>query len=168
MKRFFKPLMDEIHKMGLQYEGFLYGGLILVDGEPYVLEFNVRLGDPEAQVILPLLDFSLLSFKEGTWKDKKVKDKKVVCVVIASKGYPGDYEVGREIKIRESEEVIIFHAGTKWIDGRLVTAGGRVLNVVALGESFKEARDKVYRNINNISFENMYYRRDIALEVENL
>lgn len=167
-EKIFKPLMDEIHKMGLQYEGFLYGGLILVDGEPYVLEFNVRLGDPEAQVILPLLDFSLLSFKEGTWKDKKVKDKKVVCVVIASKGYPGDYEVGREIKIRESEEVIIFHAGTKWIDGRLVTAGGRVLNVVALGESFKEARDKVYRNINNISFENMYYRRDIALEVENL
>ncbi len=167
-EKIFKPLMYEIHEMGLQYEGFLYGGLILVDGEPYVLEFNVRLGDPEAQVILPLLDFSLLSFKEGTWKDKKVKDKKAVCVVLASKGYPGYYEMGKEIKIRENREVIIFHAGTKWVDGRLVTAGGRVLNVVALGESFKEARDKVYRSINNISFEDMYYRRDIALEVENL
>ncbi|ACI18438.1 phosphoribosylamine--glycine ligase [Dictyoglomus thermophilum] len=167
-KKIFKPLMEEIYKMGFKYEGFLYGGLILVNGEPYVLEFNVRLGDPEAQVILPLLDFSLLSFREEVWRNQKVKDKKAVCVVIASKGYPDKYEVGKEISIRESKEVIIFHAGTKVMDGKLVTAGGRVLNVVALGESFKEAREKVYRNINNISFENMYYRRDIAIEVENL
>ncbi|MFN3699431.1 MAG: phosphoribosylamine--glycine ligase, partial [Dictyoglomus sp.] len=108
-KKIFRPLLEELDKAKLFYEGFLYGGLILVDKEPYVLEFNVRLGDPEAQVILPLLDFSLLDFKEGNLKSKKeVKDQKAVCVVVASKGYPEKYEVGKEITIKETKEVLIF------------------------------------------------------------
>lgn len=166
-KKIFRPLLEELDKAKLFYEGFLYGGLILVDKEPYVLEFNVRLGDPEAQVILPLLDFSLLDFKEGNLKSKKeVKDQKAVCVVVASKGYPEKYEVGKEITIKETKEVLIFHAGTKFESGKLITSGGRVLNLVGLDFNFKNAREKVYSNIQNIFFEGMYYRRDIALEVE--
>lgn len=166
-KKIFKPLLDEIDKMGLCYEGFLYGGLILVNGEPYVLEFNVRLGDPEAQVILPLLDFSLLEFtKENIVSQKTIKKEKAVCVVLASKGYPEKYEVGKDIDIKETDEVLIFHAGTKFENGKLVTAGGRVINLVGLDFSFRKAREKVYRNVQNVIFDGMYYRRDIAAEVE--
>lgn len=166
-KKIFKPLLEEIDKMGLCYEGFLYGGLILVNGEPYVLEFNVRLGDPEAQVILPLLDFSLLEFtKENIVSQKTIKKEKAVCVVLASKGYPEKYEVGKDIDIKETDEVLIFHAGTKFENGKLVTAGGRVINLVGLDFSFRKAREKVYRNVQNVFFDGMYYRRDIAAEVE--
>lgn len=166
-KKIFKPLLEEIDKMGLCYEGFLYGGLILVNGEPYVLEFNVRLGDPEAQVILPLLDFSLLEFtKENIVSQKTIKKEKAVCVVLASKGYPEKYEVGKDIDIKETDEVLIFHAGTKFENGKLVTAGGRVINLVGLDFSFRKAREKVYRNVQNVIFDGMYYRRDIAAEVE--
>jgi len=162
-KKIFKPLLEEIDKMGLCYEGFLYGGLILVNGEPYVLEFNVRLGDPEAQVILPLLDFSLLEFtKENIVSQKTIKKEKAVCVVLASKGYPEKYEVGKDIDIKETDEVLIFHAGTKFENGKLVTAGGRVINLVGLDFSFRKAREKVYRNVQNVIFDGMYYRRDIA------
>lgn len=166
-KKIFKPLLEEIDKMGGYYEGFLYGGLILVNGEPYVLEFNVRLGDPEAQVILPLLEFSLLEFAEEKVVSKKlIKKEKAVCVVLASKGYPEKYDIGKEINIRSTDEVLIFHAGTKLENGRLVTAGGRVMNLVGIDVSFKRAREKVYKNIENVFFENMYYRKDIAKEVE--
>lgn len=172
LKLIFKPLLSELEKNNLKYEGFLYGGLILVNNEPYVLEFNVRLGDPEAQVILPIIGFSLLDLKEGknikVYDEKEYSEKKAVCVVLASKGYPEKYEVGKEINIKETEETIIFHAGTSFRDGKLVTSGGRVLNVVGLGKSFKEAREKVYKDIQNVFFENMYYRKDIALEVEDM
>jgi len=97
-----------------------------------------------------------------------ITEKKAVCVVLASKGYPERYEVGKEISVKETKETIIFHAGTSFRNGKLVTSGGRVLNVVGLGKSFKEAREKVYKNIQNIFFENMYYRKDIALEVEDM
>jgi len=172
LKLIFKPLLSELEKNNLKYEGFLYGGLILVNNEPYVLEFNVRLGDPEAQVILPIIGFSLLDLKDGknikVYDEKGYTEKKAVCVVLASKGYPEKYEVGKEINIKETKETIIFHAGTSFRDGKLVTSGGRVLNVVGLGKSFKEAREKVYKDIQNIFFENMYYRKDIALEVEDM
>jgi phosphoribosylamine--glycine ligase len=172
LKLIIKPLLSELEKNNLKYEGFLYGGLILVNNEPYVLEFNVRLGDPEAQVILPIIGFSLLDLKDGknikVYDEKEYSEKKAVCVVLASKGYPEKYEVGKEINIKETKETIIFHAGTSFSDGKLVTSGGRVLNVVGLGKSFKEAREKVYKDIQNIFFENMYYRKDIALEVEDM
>jgi phosphoribosylamine--glycine ligase len=172
LKLIFKPLLSELEKNSLKYEGFLYGGLILVNNEPYVLEFNVRLGDPEAQVILPIIGFSLLDLKDGknikVYDEKEYSEKKAVCVVLASKGYPEKYEVGKEINIKETKETIIFHAGTSFREGKLVTSGGRVLNVVGLGKSFKEAREKVYKDIQNIFFENMYYRKDIALEVEDM
>jgi len=172
LKLIFKPLLSELEKNNLKYEGFLYGGLILVNNEPYVLEFNVRLGDPEAQVILPIIGFSLLDLKDGknikVYDEKEYSEKKAVCVVLASKGYPEKYEVGKEINIKETKETIIFHAGTSFRDGKLVTSGGRVLNVVGLGKSFKEAREKVYKDIQNVFFENMYYRKDIALEVEDM
>lgn len=172
LKLIFKPLLSELEKNNLKYEGFLYGGLILVNNEPYVLEFNVRLGDPEAQVILPIIGFSLLDLKDGknikVYDEKEYSEKKAVCVVLASKGYPEKYEVGKEINIKETKETIIFHAGTSFRDGKLVTSGGRVLNVVGLGKSFKEAREKVYKDIQNVFFENMYYRKDIALEVKDM
>lgn len=97
---------------------------------------------------------------------QKTIKKKAVCVVLASKGYPEKYEVGKDIDIKETDEVLIFHAGTKFENGKLVTAGGRVINLVGLDFSFRKAREKVYRNVQNVIFDGMYYRRDIAAEVE--
>ncbi|PMQ02423.1 MAG: phosphoribosylamine--glycine ligase [Dictyoglomus sp. NZ13-RE01] len=165
--RIFKPLMEELYKRNIYYTGFLYGGFILVNNDPYVLEFNVRLGDPEAQVILPLLDYdlsSLLENKDFPWN----KQKKALCVVLASKGYPGHYETGKEITFKNinTEDIYIFHAGTVRKDGKLLTAGGRVLSVVGVGNDFQSIRSKVYKTIEEgIFFDNMYYRRDIGKEV---
>ncbi|MGB9856917.1 MAG: phosphoribosylamine--glycine ligase [Dictyoglomaceae bacterium] len=167
-KKIFKPLLEELDKRNIKYQGFLYGGLILVKDEPYVLEFNVRLGDPEAQVILPLLDFDFTSifYKNNfPWK----LDKKALCVVLASYGYPGKYETGKEVVFGDLnfENLYIFHAGTVKKDERIFTAGGRVLSVTSWGDSFKEVREKVYQAIDKIHFENKYYRRDIGIELRD-
>ncbi|MCX7845115.1 MAG: phosphoribosylamine--glycine ligase [Dictyoglomaceae bacterium] len=165
-KNIFKPLLEELDRRNISYQGFLYAGLILVKNEPYVLEFNVRLGDPEAQVILPLLDFNLsdILFKNNfPW----FSQRKALCVVLASRGYPGKYEMGKEVIFKKInfDDLYIFHAGTIKKDEKILTAGGRVLSVTSWGDSFKEIRERVYTAIDNIYFENKYYRRDIGLEL---
>lgn len=165
-KNIFRPLLEELTKRNINYQGFLYGGLILVRNEPYVLEFNVRLGDPEAQVILPLLSFNftdILYKSDFPW----LLDKKALCVVLASKGYPGDYEIGKEIIFKNInfEKLYIFHAGTVKRDGKILTSGGRVLSVTSWGENFQEVRERVYNAIDEIYFENKYYRKDIGIEL---
>ncbi len=165
-KNIFWPLLDELIKKNINYRGFLYGGLILVRNEPYVLEFNVRLGDPEAQVILPLLNFNftdILYKSNFPW----LSDKKALCVVLASKGYPGNYEVGKEIIFKNInfEKLYIFHAGTVKRNGKILTSGGRVLSVTSWGENFQEVRERVYNAIDEIYFENKYYRKDIGIEL---
>jgi len=157
---------------GVPYRGVLYGGLMLTDEGPKVLEFNVRFGDPESQAVLPRLAGDLvpglLATIDGTVAGCKMEwtSKYCVCVVVASGGYPGKYETGIPIKglkaAARDSKVEVFHAGTRKEDGDIVTAGGRVLNVVALGADFDEARGLAYEAVQMISFEGMHYRKDIG------
>ncbi len=163
-----------LRQEGIIYRGVLYAGLILTDDGPKVLEFNCRFGDPEAQVVLPLLNSDLveimLALTEGNLKDYKLNwsNKMCVSVVMASGGYPGSYEEGKEITgidtLGDISGLMVFHAGTKHVDDKVVTAGGRVLNIVGLGNDIHEARDKVYSAVERIHFDGAHYRKDIALK----
>ena len=156
------------------YEGCLYGGFMLTGDGPQIIEFNVRFGDPETQVVLPRLKSDFL---EVAWAvaNKKPKDihlewsnKFAVSVVLASEGYPGSYEKGKVITGIEDaealEDVIVFHAGTKEESGNLLTNGGRVLNVTALADTFEEARNRAYEAASLIHFEGKQFRCDIGLK----
>jgi len=166
------PVLRVLKEEGHPYLGFLYAGLMIVKGEPYVLEFNCRLGDPEAQAILPRLENDFLELVEKTLKGKlsqcelRESPKACVCVVMASKGYPGSYEKGKEItgleKVKALEDVIVFHAGTKKVGEKFYTNGGRVLGVTALGESIPKAIEKAYKAVSLIHFERAHFRRDIG------
>jgi phosphoribosylamine--glycine ligase len=157
---------------GYPYTGVLYAGLMIADGEPKVLEFNARFGDPEAQPLLIRLtsDLSpvLLATINGTLSDISLMwdHRPSVCVVMASGGYPGSYEKGKEISgVDDAEslaDVVVFHAGTKYSDGRLVTSGGRVLGVTALGDDLSGAIDRAYEAVEKISWEGAHYRTDIG------
>jgi len=181
MKKIFYPLVNGLKKEGLLYKGILYAGLMIKDNHPYVLEFNVRFGDPEIQAILPKLRTDLVEIILAT-VDSKLKnvclewdERFCLCVVLASGGYPLSYTKGKEIlgleKINNKEDIFVFHAGTRRISekGReyFVTNGGRVLNIVGLGLNIKEAQEKVYRAIKDVYFDNMHYRRDIGSKALN-
>jgi phosphoribosylamine--glycine ligase len=166
------PTVQAMAKEGLPYRGVLYAGLMIVDGKPVVLEFNARFGDPETQVILPLLktDFVeiLMAVIQGNLDRVKIDWSPEACVgvVVSSAGYPGSYKTGFPIRGIDSldKDVLVFHAGTKLgNDGLVRTDGGRVLTVVGVGKDMAEAREKVYRSIPNIHFEGCHYRKDIAL-----
>ncbi|MCS6936421.1 MAG: phosphoribosylamine--glycine ligase [Candidatus Bipolaricaulota bacterium] len=171
------PTFDALRRENISYEGILYFGLIWTQDGPYVLEYNVRWGDPETQVLVPRFDFDLLelylAIAEGRLErfETKLKPMSAVCVVLASGGYPERYEKGLEIEGLEafplqrerSVGTLVFHAGTTLQEGKIVTAGGRVLNVVGLGASLREARVRAYAAIEKIQFEGMQYRSDIAL-----
>jgi len=171
-KQIIEPILEFMKKEGHPYKGFLYVGLMIKDEQPRVVEFNARLGDPEAQVVLPLLDSSLLDLilasVEGTLSEQPIKlsDKTAATVVMASKGYPESYETGKEItgleKSQNQNDLMVFHAGTTSENGKLVTSGGRVISVSALGDSLKSALDKSYEAIKQIDFEGAYYRKDIG------
>ncbi len=167
-----KATVGALAAEGIGYAGVLYGGLMLTADGPRVLEFNVRFGDPETQAVLPRLSSDLvpglLATIEGTVGGLEMKwsSDYCVCVVLASGGYPGKYETGRPItglKAAASDPgVQVFHAGTRLEDGKVVTSGGRVLNVVALGGDFAEARGLAYQAVEMIGFEGMHYRTDIG------
>lgn len=159
-----------LREEGIEYRGFLYAGLMLTSEGPKVLEFNVRLGDPEAQPLLMRIkgDFlkTLLDFHEGKEVSVQQDERCSLCVVLASRGYPEKPEDGKPIyglEDVEGEEVILFHAGTEIKEGRFITKGGRVLNVCAWGSSLMEARERAYKAVRKISFEGMHYRKDIGL-----
>jgi len=166
IERVIKGLREE----GIYYRGFLYAGLMLTKDGPKVLEFNVRLGDPEAQPLLMRIkgDFLqiLLDFYEGKPVSLEIDPRHTLCVVLASKGYPEKPEDGKEIigleEVERMEDVVVFHAGTELKNGRLYTKGGRVLNVCAWGKDLKEARERAYKAIEKINFEGMHYRKDIG------
>jgi len=173
MRRTAEALVDE----GIDYRGVLYGGFILTESGPQVLEFNARFGDPETQVILPRLESDLLEVMlaaaEQRLNDVELSwsDQWAVSVVLASGGYPGDYESGKAISGIEQAGalpgVTVYHAGTKLAeDGRVLTAGGRVLNVTALGDSFAQARDRAYEAVAAISWDGMFYRSDIGARAQ--
>ncbi len=175
--------LNGIKKLGIGYCGVIYFGLMVENlnkenEQPYVLEFNCRFGDPETQVILPLLKNDLLEVMLSTVEGKLSNisldfyNQYACCVVLSSRGYPGEYEVGKEIfgldKLENSKDVLVFHAGTKLSNGRYYTSGGRVLNVVGVGDTLKEAIDKAYQVVSLIEFENKYHRNDIGKKGLNL
>ena len=165
-----EPTIATFNQRGIDYRGILYAGLMITpDGEPKVVEFNCRFGDPETQAVLPLLDTPLhelmLACTEQRLAEIKIKWKSdsAVCVVAAAGGYPDAYEKGQAIAgIENVTDAIVFHAGTKLENQQLVTNGGRVLGITALGADLTEAIAKVYPAVSQISFTDMYYRRDIG------
>jgi len=165
-----QPTILSLKDQGIDYKGVLYVGIILTSLGPKVLEFNCRFGDPEAQAILPIIEGDLfdplLAVVEGRLSEVKVKTRNLwsICVVLASAGYPLDYHIGEEIQFKEKldSKTLIFHAGTKTEDSKLITASGRVLNVVTTHENLKVAKQKVYEEIKKIHFNGMFYRKDIG------
>ncbi|MGI6116813.1 MAG: phosphoribosylamine--glycine ligase [Bilifractor sp.] len=176
-KNIFQPTVDAMAKEGRPFRGVIFFGLMLTDDGPKVLEYNCRFGDPEAQVVLPRMENDLIDVCEacidGTLDqiDLKFRDDACVCVVLASEGYPVSYQKGFPIrgleKFRGKDGYYVFHAGTKFNDrGEIVTNGGRVLGVTALGSTLKEARANAYRAVDWIDFDNKYYRHDIAKAID--
>ncbi len=167
MEKIFIPTMEAMNKEGRTFKGCLYFGLMLTPKGPKVIEYNCRFGDPETQVVLPLLESDLFEIMQhvenGTLKDAEVKFSKsaACCVVVASNGYPGKYETGFEITLPENSDGI-FVAGAKIKDGKLVTGGGRVLGVTEVGACLNCAINAAYETTKNVKFENAYYRKDIG------
>ena len=166
------PAVDGMNRNDTPYKGVLYAGVMLTQGGPRVLEFNVRFGDPETQPILMRMQSDLLDVMIAVCKGRldevsiKWDPRPAVCVVMASGGYPGKYEKGRVITglkdAGDCEDVMVFHAGTAEKDGQIVTSGGRVLGVTALGRDIPQAQARAYQAVEKIHFEGAYYRRDIA------
>ena len=177
METIFLPTVEAMNKEGRSFKGCLYFGLMITHKGPKVIEYNCRFGDPETQVVLPLLESDLLtimkSCTDGTLNKKQVKFKNgaAACIVMASKGYPSKYESGYELKIDESVEDKVYVAGAKLDDGVLKTAGGRVLGVIDTAPDLKTALDKAYKNTKKVTFANSYMRNDIGAkairELEN-
>ena len=171
-ERIIKPTIEGLKKEQITYRGFVFIGLIKVGDDPYVIEYNVRMGDPETEVVLPRLQTDLVSLLEATAKGKlkdcslSIDPRSATTVMIVSGGYPEEYEKGKVISgLQQESESIIFHAGTREKDGEVLTAGGRVLAITSLADDFKEALKKSYSRIEKISFENMYYRKDIGMDL---
>jgi phosphoribosylamine---glycine ligase len=168
-----RPLLDGLRKEGITYRGLLYPGLMITKDGPHVLEFNCRFGDPETQALLPRMKSDLLPLLDATIDGKldsqtiKWDERPSVTVVLASAGYPGKYETGKKIsglaEAAKLEGVQVFHAGTKIANGEVVTSGGRVLAVTALGQTISAARNRAYEAVSRIHFDGCHYRRDIAL-----
>ena len=168
MEKIFLPTINAMNSEGRTFKGCLYFGLMLTEKGPKVIEYNCRFGDPETQVVLPLLESDLLTVMQavtnGTLAETEVKfsKKNAACVIMASQGYPKSYEKGFEINIPDELLSTTYVAGAALKDGKTVTSGGRVLGVTAVGDSLKQAIDKAYGNVEKISFKNAYYRRDIG------
>ena len=168
METIFKPTINAMNSEGRTFKGCLYFGLMLTPKGPKVIEYNCRFGDPETQVVLPLLESDLLTVMQattnGTLKNTEVKfkDGAAACVVMASNGYPQKYESGFELKIDKSVEDKVYVAGAKLVDGILKTAGGRVLGVTDTADTLEEALKKAYDNVKLVKFENAFYRNDIG------
>ena len=172
MKKIMIPTIKGMAAEGKRYTGVLYAGLMINKGEPWVLEFNTRLGDPETQPLLIRMRSDLLPVLEaiyaGNLQEIHIEwdARPAVCVVMASSGYPGMYEKGKIISGLEEAEQIentrVFHAGTAWKNGKIVTNGGRILGVTALGNTIQTAINQAYKAVSNISWEGAYYRKDIG------
>ena len=172
MEEIFLPTIRAMKQEGRPFQGCLYFGLMLTEDGPKVIEYNCRFGDPETQVVLPLLKTDLLTIfqavMEGRLSQQKVEflDKAACCVILASGGYPKNYYTGLPISgiedAEQMEDVSVYHAGTKMEDGKLLTAGGRVLGVTALADDLAGAMEKAYEAAGKIHFDNMHYRRDIG------
>ena len=174
-EKIIQPTLNGIKELGSNYSGFLYIGLMIVKNEPYLIEFNVRMGDPECQTILPILDTDLAEIilaccnKKLQDIDIKWKNKKSVCIVLCSNGYPESYKKNiiinglKNLKIDRNE--YIFHAGTAIKDDKYLAIGGRVLNVIVTTENFKNSKDKAIKILNDLDWKGGFFRKDIAYKV---
>ncbi|CRL11867.1 Phosphoribosylamine--glycine ligase [Phaeobacter italicus] len=172
MKEIVKPTMKVMAERGMPYQGVLYAGLMIKDGQPRLVEYNVRFGDPECQVLMMRLGAQALDLMqaaaEGRLGEAQVNwaDDHAITVVMAAAGYPGSYEKGSEIKgldtLPEDSSNMVFHAGTKAEDGKVLAIGGRVLNVTARGDTLQEARDRAYAMVDGVDWPQGFFRRDIG------
>ena len=170
-----KPTFKAIREMGESYTGFLYVGLMIKNNEPYLIEFNVRMGDPECQTILPLLKTDLLSLIlsccDKNLKNHEIKwfDKKSLCIVLCSKGYPDKYDkntiINNFYKLKTDDSNYIFHAGTKESKKEILATGGRVLNFVSISSSFKKSRNNTIKKINELDWKKGFFRKDIGYKI---
>ena len=175
LNKIIKPTIKALQEMGSNYRGFLYAGLMIVNDEPYLIEYNVRMGDPECQTILPKLKSDFLEIIKAccnkTLKNVKIEwyDKKSLCIVVCSKGYPSKYN--KDILIENTEKLdlnegdFIYHAGTKKIENKIYSNGGRVINFVSLSSNFKESRDKIFSHIKKLNWSGGFFRKDIGYKV---
>jgi len=157
---------------GIVYKGFIFFGLINVAGDPYVIEYNARLGDPESEVIIPRIKSDFFELIEGVAKGDlaerriEIDERFVTTVMLVSGGYPGNYEKGKPILgLDLTKESVIFHAGTKLVEDKVITSGGRVLAVTSWGTTMKEALEKSYHNADLLNFEGICYRTDIGFDL---
>ena len=177
LSKIIKPTLKALKDLGTEYKGFLYAGLMIIDNEPYLIEYNVRMGDPECQTILPKLKTDIceifLACCNKKLKETEIKwsDKKSLCVVLCSKGYPENYKKKVEIenlsKIELNYEDYLFHAGTLEKEGKIFSIGGRVLNFVSLSNEFINARENVNKYLNKLNWTGGFYRKDIGYKVIN-
>lgn len=171
-ERIVKPTVDGLAKENIDYKGFVFIGLIKVADEPYVIEYNVRMGDPETEVVLPRIKTDLVDLFEATFLQKlntldiQIDERSAATVMLVSGGYPEEYEKGKQIfGLENVENSIVFHAGTKIEDDKILTNGGRVLAITSLDTDFKSAIKKSYQNIEKLSFDRMNYRTDIGFDL---
>ncbi|TVZ26289.1 phosphoribosylamine--glycine ligase [Gillisia sp. Hel_I_86] len=171
-ERIVKPTINGLQKENIDYKGFVFIGLIKVGEEPYVIEYNVRMGDPETEVVLPRIESDLVELFKSLKSQKlnetslKISPKTATTVMLVSGGYPEAYEKGKEISGLENVEgSLVFHAGTSEKEGKVVTNGGRVLAVTSFGEDYKQALKKSYQNVDKLHFDKMYYRKDLGFDL---
>ena len=175
INKIIKPTLNGLAEIGSEYQGFLYTGLMIINEEPYLIEFNVRMGDPECQTILPLLKTDFYDLLQACCEKKlneidiQWSNKKSICIVLCSKGYPEKINSNVEInylnKLKINSDEYLFHAGTKLENQKIFATGGRVLNFVSISDNFSKARIKVINNISNLDWKDGFYRRDIGYKV---
>ena len=175
LSKIIKPTLKGLSNLGTEYKGFLYAGLMIVENEPYLIEYNVRMGDPECQTILPKLKTDLVEILEACCDRKLAQtniewiNKKSLCVVLCSKGYPDTYKKNVLINNLENftldENNFVFHAGTKKENDKIYATGGRVLNFISLSDNFLKARNEVHRCLKKLDWNDGFYRRDIGFKV---
>jgi len=167
-----KPTIEGLKKDQIPFQGFVFIGLIMVNDDPYVIEYNVRMGDPETEAVLPRIQNDIVEIFESLYNQTLqnhsilIDERSAVTVVVVSGGYPESYQIGHEITgIENVNDSIVFHAGARLDNDKIVTSGGRVLAITSLSENYKEALKTSYRNISKIDFKDMYYRRDIGFDL---
>ncbi len=170
--RIVKPTIDGLQKDGIDYRGFVFIGLMNMNGDPYVIEYNVRMGDPETEVVLPRINSDLFDLFDGVAnqtlaeKEFSVRSETATTVILVSGGYPEAYEKGKKISgVDQVEGSVVYHAGTKTLENETVTNGGRVMAITSFGESIQDALQKSYANIEKIHFEKMNFRKDIGFDL---
>ena len=170
--RIVKPTVLGLQKDGIEYKGFIFIGLIIVKGEPIVIEYNVRMGDPETEVVIPRIKSDLVELFQAVADEKlnevilEIDERSATTVMMVSGGYPEEYEKGFEISgLEKIEDSLVFHAGTKFENGKVLTNGGRVLAITSFGNDFQEGIKKTYQNIEKLHFDKMYFRKDIGFDL---